>query len=745
MKKLRIGLRLGICFALLIVMLITLSLFSYKSMEEIGDQTTKLYLHPYAVSTAILRIDRNIVTIHRNMKDIAMSEDVEQIKPIVDKIAVLEKQVYEDFDTIAVRFLGKKKKVKAARKLFRNWEPIRQEVINYILIGDAESRRKAKGITQGKGARHIEKLHAAVNDFIVFADNKALTFYTNSTEEKDFALLTMILLVIGTGVMAISLGVYVTRSIVVPLKNVVEATTAIANGDFSLETKINNKDEIRMLADANNLVRKNLLAFQDEVSLLIRSGNNGDLQKRGNVSSFEGGYADIILELNKMLDVILLPIQEGNRILGLIKGGNLREKMNLKLKGEHQEMQIAVNSVHEWLQNLVSYLAKLSQGDLSASMDKASEDDQIHEHLEALSESMILITDSAKQLATGDLAVDIEPRSRKDELMLALKNMVLSNREVAETAQKLAEGDLTVELNLRSSKDELMRSLTQMVAKLRRVVNEVQVSTDGFVSVSNEIGMVSGNIAQGASEQATAAEELSLSMQQMAISIRQNAEHASEAENIATKAEKEIADSNSSVSQTVAAMREIADRIKVITEIARKIDLLAINAAIEAARAGSHGKGFSVVASEVRKLAENSQKSAEFINEISIQGLSIAETSGRMLNDAFPSIQRSSQLVREINGVSTEQRASINQIEKAIRELSSVTQRNSTSAEQMATGGEELSSQSIQLSELTKFFVTGERQAQTSVMADAMERKPNGGVNFSLEEKDDDSGYEHII
>ena len=108
MKNLKIGLWLSISFAVLVIILIGVSLFSLDKIGEIGNQTDKLYDHPYTVSTASLRIQGGIMTIHRNMKDIALAKNQTQIDVIKIDIRDIEKDVYKDFDIIEQAFLGDK-------------------------------------------------------------------------------------------------------------------------------------------------------------------------------------------------------------------------------------------------------------------------------------------------------------------------------------------------------------------------------------------------------------------------------------------------------------------------------------------------------------------------------------------------------------------------------------------------------------------------------------------------------------
>ena len=144
-------------------------------------------------------------------------------------------------------------------------------------------------------------------------------------------------------------------------------------------------------------------------------------------------------------------------------------------------------------------------------------------------------------------------------------------------------------------------------------------------------------------------------MEEMVSNIRQNADNAQQTEKIALKSAEDAREGGAAVVETVAAMREIASKISIIEEIARQTNLLALNAAIEAARAGEHGKGFAVVATEVRKLAERSQVAAGEIGKLSTRSVEVAERAGNMLERIVPDIQRTAELVSEINAASNEQ------------------------------------------------------------------------------------------
>jgi methyl-accepting chemotaxis protein len=191
----------------------------------------------------------------------------------------------------------------------------------------------------------------------------------------------------------------------------------------------------------------------------------------------------------------------------------------------------------------------------------------------------------------------------------------------------------------------------------------------------------------------------------MSASINQNAENARQTEAMAKEGARNAEGSGASVTQTVNAMKSIAERVSIIEEIAYQTNLLALNAAIEAARAGDHGKGFAVVATEVRKLAERSQKAAKEIGELAGSSVKVAEQSGRLIMDLVPTIRKTSDLVQEVAAASSEQSAGVAQVSRAMSTVDSVTQRNASAAEELSSTAEEMATQAEALQQVMAFFM----------------------------------------
>ncbi len=316
-----------------------------------------------------------------------------------------------------------------------------------------------------------------------------------------------------------------------------------------------------------------------------------------------------------------------------------------------------------------------------------------------------------------------------DELgQLASIFMKMSNNlqeiitDVGNVLAKMADGDFTVTSSCPDKYVGDMHSTLDSINQIRRTLGnslkEINESATKVASNASQISDGSQALAQGATEQAGSVQELSATISTVNGDVKNNAEYAERASDIALRTKDAIKVSNEEMHKLTDSMdaieeasNKIQDVISIIDNIAFQTNILSLNAAIEAARAGQAGKGFAVVADEVGNLAKRSQEAAQSTSDL-IQMVTDAVSKGKDITDeTAEALQKVSgfadetnNMIKQISEASTQQADSLEQISIGINQISQVVQQNSSTSEQSAAASIELSNEANRLHDLVAPF-----------------------------------------
>ncbi|MDU7338429.1 MAG: methyl-accepting chemotaxis protein [Clostridium sp.] len=344
-----------------------------------------------------------------------------------------------------------------------------------------------------------------------------------------------------------------------------------------------------------------------------------------------------------------------------------------------------------------------------------------------------LITKPIKQIESamlrfseGELDVDI-PYTSKDELGVLANSMraMSSNlkgyiENISYVLGTISKGDMTVSLDIEYKNDfaPIKDALTTILDSLNSTLSQIQDSANQVTTGAEQVSIGAQTLSQGATEQASSIEELAATLSEISDKVKANSDNAQTANNNAEDTTRMIQDGDAIMQQLVGSMSEMARTsaeinkiIKTINDIAFQTNILALNAAVEAARAGAAGRGFSVVAEEVRNLASKSALAADNTTALVENTLSAIQNSTNLVGKVRNSLEEISNkasatttVIHEITISSQEQTVSIDQVNEGINLISGVVQTNSATAEQSAAASEELSGQAETMLSLVNVF-----------------------------------------
>jgi methyl-accepting chemotaxis protein len=479
-NSMKTGVKLGAAFGILVLFFTLTGIFNLYRMSALGGLTVKMFNHPLTVSNAVRDIEINIISIHRSMKDVALSKDSAQIDAAVAKVNEYEQNVYKHFDIVAKWFLGDQKDVNAAKQLFTDWKVIRDEVVQLTRDGKVD---EAAAITRGKGAKHVGKLQKKIDFLVDFADKKGKSFFANAQKTEKSTLILTAIILLGLIALAVILAIFITKLITTPLKKGVDLANSIAEGDLTSRYDVNSSDEFGEMGNAFNQ------SLEQLESIIQRATNAAD-ENINSSDSIHSNSTDLATRTNQQAASITETSATMEQTAALVKQNSENsEEAKQVLEGFYQEIQEKMSLIN----NVTSTMQEID--------DSGKQIDKI----------VNVINDISFQTNLLALNAAVEAARAGD----AGRGFAVVASEVRNLAQKTAESSKTIQ-----------DIVTRNVASTRKGIELVNETSNFFTSnlqITSDILEKIRAIADSSNEQTTGIDQINETISQLEQVINQNA------------------------------------------------------------------------------------------------------------------------------------------------------------------------------------------------------------------------------
>ncbi|MCL1996957.1 MAG: methyl-accepting chemotaxis protein [Defluviitaleaceae bacterium] len=555
-----------------------------------------------------------------------------------------------------------------------------------------------------------------------------------------FAMQILAIIAIICIVVGMTTAVIVSRAITLPIKEIVATLNSVSDGNFNINKRARSKskDEIGQLsASTYNLIDTIEAISSDLMQMHHQFAVSGDIDHRIDSSRYKNSFKSVVEGVNGIVDVNVKTMMITVDTLEKVKNGNFEVEI-ADMPGKQTILPETLRSITAKLREIYAAINSLATSAAMGKFDMRMNAENfeggwanliidLNNVVISVEKPLAAIESSFVKMQAGDFAnaqINEVYEGTFDKLRIALNTttqMTLSYiDEIATVLSEMSKGDLTVSIDRTyfGAYAPIKASFSLILDSLNMTINDIQHSASAVLQSAQQVSDLSASLAQGSKKQSSAVTEVSTMMEAINTNADQAAADAKNAHGYTMRSAENTKHGSFAVNammDTMGKIRTAGDGItgiiKTIDSIAFQTNLLALNASVESARAGEHGRGFSVVAEEVRNLANRSQQSVKDTTVIIDENTSNVEQgvlNSSQVANVFKTIQEDIDkilvLMFQITDISKKQTESISTVSVNVGEISQVIADNSLMAGRSESASDELNAQAQKMEKLVSFF-----------------------------------------